>query len=68
MGGLGLLLFLPAYFLLQKGIIDYKSLLLFEGIFLLVRIYFQVIFELIQTQKKSKDIQFILLIYRLFYF
>ncbi len=33
MGGLGLLLFLPAYFLLQKGIIDYKSLLLFEGIF-----------------------------------
>lgn len=33
MGGLGLLLFVPAYFLLQKGIIDYKSLLLFEGIF-----------------------------------
>ncbi|MDX1919552.1 MAG: hypothetical protein SFU25_02325 [Candidatus Caenarcaniphilales bacterium] len=33
MGGFGVLLFAPAYSLLQNGLIDYKSLLLFEGIF-----------------------------------
>jgi len=33
MGGFGVLLFGPAYALLQRGIIDYKSLLLFEASF-----------------------------------
>jgi hypothetical protein len=33
MGGLGILLFAPAYFLLQTGVIGYKTLLLFEGLF-----------------------------------
>lgn len=33
MGGFGVLLFAPAYSMLQKGIIDYKTLLLFEGSF-----------------------------------
>jgi hypothetical protein len=33
MGLFGVLLFLPAYLLLAKGVIDYKSLLLFESMF-----------------------------------
>jgi hypothetical protein len=33
MGGFGIMLFMPAYFLLQKDILDYKSLLLFETLF-----------------------------------